>query len=138
MPKYKYDFYSWYTKLEEKQRELQYIIDNTDGVKNISYDFKSGKTNKVGSSIESAVEKREELCNKYYKITRVILDVLQAMRSIIWDNVLGYEVVKGKLEGKHLKDIKKRNTIKECNEAEEKAIDNIKECLRKLGVEYDF
>ena len=142
MPRYKYDFYSWYKNLNEKQEELEYLMYNTDGLLNISYEFKPGKTyKKVSSSVERGAEELEALEDRYWQVVNAARAVRNAVIGIIFNNALGYSIIMSKIEGKmtdSLRIIGGKANNKKRKEAEEEGIEYIKKCLDERNIGYDF
>lgn len=131
-------FYLWYAGLEEQEKKLKYLIDNVGYSRGMSYDYKGGKTNKRTSIVEAEAEELERLEADYWKLVDLNFIVTRLVLDTIHFNFLGYKVVRSKLENKDIREVKGRESLKACKEAEQRVIEYIKENLNKRNIGFYF
>lgn len=136
------DFYLWYQDLELKQEHIKCLLENVGYSSGVNYDYRGGKTNKIYSIVEDEAERMEKLKASYSRINSIRYIVSEAMYSLILINPLGYRAIKTKLEKvdknkvKSKKETKSFFTKKQYMEAEQQALEYIREYLKKNGVNY--
>ena len=138
MRKYENSFYDWVEELNEKKEEIEALIKNEDGLNNISYEYRGQKTNVINSGVERAAIGLEELKKKLWDIIYTKLLITRALYGVPINNLLGYQVINGKLNGEPREKIKKYGSAKAIKEAEENGIEYIKRYLNKHNVRYNF
>ena len=134
-------FYRWIRELKDKEKELEYLINNIDSLGSIGYGERTHKTNVIYSSVERAATKLIELKEQYYKTIITVMAVNEVLINMTYINILAFKVIDSKI--KNLKQDNKRYTKKVIEDAELKGLEYIKTCLKdnkefKAYYENDF
>ena len=128
MSKYENSFYRWIRELNEKEKELEYLISDIDSLGSITYGERTQKTNKIYSSVERATTKLMELKEQYYKTIITVIAVNEVLINMTYTNVLAFKVIDNKI--KNLKQDTKKYSKKAIDEAELTGLEYINECLK--------
>ena len=121
-------FYRWIRELNEKEKELEYLISDIDSLGSIGYGERTHKTNVIYSSVERAATKLIELKEQYYKTIITVMVVNEVLINMTYTNILAFKVIDSKI--KNLKQDTKNYSKKAIDEAELTGLEYIKECLK--------
>jgi hypothetical protein len=135
-------FYRWIRELNEKEKELEYLISDIDSLGSIGYGERTHKTNKIYSSVERATTDLIELKEQYCKTIITVMAVNEVILNMTYINFLSVKVIQGKIKRVPYGKIKKYSK-KAIEDAEITGLEYIKECLKdnkefKAYYENDF